>query len=1007
MLMSYKISRLFAAFVGAICLLSTAFAQTKTITGKITDSKDGSGIAGVSVLAKGTTTGTQTAADGTFSLTVPSSTTRLVLSAVGFGTREVTLSGNEVFSSLDASVNNLNEVVVTGYGTARKKDLTGSVTSVKAKDFNKGIQTSPDQLIQGKVAGVQVLNNNGAPGGGTSIRIRGNSSLRAGNSPLIVIDGVQISNVNSRPDVGLSGDIGGSTPSGNPLNFINSADIASMDVLKDASATAIYGSRGSNGVILITTKRGQTGQPKIDFNASVGVSSILKRLDVLDGNQYRTALADFGFPNTATTAANPTANYGGNINALDAILRTAMNQNYGVALSSGNDNAKYRLSFSVLDQEGIIRKTGFKKYTAGINSNFKMLESKKLGLDINVLTSQTIEKIAPISNTAGFRGSLIGQALQWNPTRPLKNTSGALDIQYGSSDINPLAYSEAYNDNAKVTSVLASFAPYYKFNDNLEFKSQMSLNYSNGLRKAYTTAYINIDAIAINNGRGGEATVSQNELLTKQITNTLSYNKTINSKTTLNAVVGHEYLKTEFNGNSSYARGFIPSDKPYYLFMASTDPSVRSTNGFADPTVELQSFFGRVNINLSDKYLLTATMRADGSSKFGKDNKYGYFPSVAAAWNLSNESFMSDVKAVSNLKLRLGWGITGNQDFPAGASQLLYVLNGSNPATFVQQQTPNPALKWESTTTLNAGVDFTILKGRVTGSLDYFNRNTKDILFAKDAADPVTPAGAIKWVNLDANVINKGIEIGLNGNLIRKQNFSWDLSTNLTFLKNEITNFVGEIPTGEVNGQGLSGAFAQLIKTGYPINSFYLKNFIGIDKATGISLYENGEQKFFMGSANPDFLLGVSSTLGYKKFSLELNLNGAFGQKVYNNTANAVTSFNNLGKRNIGVAEYNLAKSLGEKAVNPTSASSRYLENGSYIKLANATLGYKLGNISKNLKNANVFITGQNLFVITKFTGFDPEVNTSKALNGIPSFGMEYTPYPSARTFNFGFTFSL
>ena len=441
--------------------------------------------------------------------------------------------------------------------------------------------------------------------------------------------------------------------------------------------------------------------------------------------------------------------------------------------------------------------------------------------------------------------------------------------------------------------------------------------------------------------------------------------------------------------------------------MASSEPSTRRVNGFADPTTELQSFFGRVILNLSDKYLFTGTYRADGSSKFGTNNKYGYFPSVSAAWNVDRESFMSGISFVKNLKLRASWGITGNQEFPAGASQILYVLNGSNPATFQQAQIANPDLKWESTTTINVGVDFSILKGKVNGSVDYFNKDTKDLLFPRDAADPVTPNGSIKWSNIDGNVINSGVEISLNSTIVKKRDFSWDLGANATFLTNTLKNFVGEIPTGDVNGQGLSGAFAQLIKSGYALNTFYLKKFTGIDKTTGISLYENGEQKFFLGTANPKLILGVSTSAMYKKFSLEINMNGAFGHYIYNNTANAVTSFNNIGKRNIGLSEYNLAKSLGEKPVNPTSASSRYLEKGNYMKLANATLSYSVGNLGKSIKNANVFITGQNLFVLTNFTGFDPEVNVSKPLNGIPSFGMEYTPYPSARTFNFGINFSL
>lgn len=988
---------------------AAVFSQDRVITGKVTDSKDGAPVSGASVVAKGSRTGTSTNADGDFRLTVGSSINKLVISSVGYDNVEVDIDGKtSVTASLTTQPGGLSEVVVTGYGTARKKDLTGAIASVKAKDFNKGLNTAPDQLIQGKVAGVQVINNSGAPGGGTSFRIRGNSSLRTGNTPLFVVDGVPLSNINSRPDIGLT-DVGGGTPSGNPLNFINPSDIAAIDVLKDASATAIYGSRGANGVVMITTKRGQSGAAKVDFSSSFGFSKIAKQLKVLDGTQYKQALADFGFPNTVSTTANPTANFGDNVNAMNSILQTASTQNVGVALSSGTENARYRLSLGFLDQEGIIKKTGFKKYTVGITSNFKLLESKKLGLEINILTSQTSENIAPISNTAGFKGSLIGQALQWNPTRSLRNPDGTPFVQYGSDNINPLAYSEAYNDKARVTTVLASIAPSYKITKGLEYKTLVSLTYSTGIRKSYTTAFININDVAIDNttGKGGEASIAQNELLTRQITNTLSYVKDIANNLNLNAVIGHEYLKTDFSGNSDYGRRLLPTDRPYYYFMASSDPSTRRTNGFADPTTELQSFFGRVILNASDKYLFTGTLRADGSSKFGKNNKYGYFPSLGAAWNISQEDFMNSVSFVKNLKLRFSWGIVGNQEFPAGASQILYVLNGSNPANFAQQQIANPDLKWEQTSTYNAGIDFTLLNGRINGTIDYFSRNTKNVLFPREAADPVTPNGAIKWVNIDGNVLNSGWEFTVNTNIIKKTDFSWDFGINATLLDNQLKNFVGEIPTGDVNGQGLSGAYAQLIKNGLPLNTFYLKKFIGIDKTTGISMYEGGEAKFLLGSANPKLLLGISTSVSYHKLSLELNMNGAFGHYIYNNTANAITSFNNIGKRNIGLKEYNLAKSLGEKPVNPTSASDRYLEKGNYLKMANATLNYNLGNLGKNIKNANLFVTGQNLFVLTDFSGFDPEVNVSKPLNGIPSFGMEYTPYPSARTINFGINFSL
>lgn len=993
-------------------MFQVVYAQ-KTVTGTVRD-QNNNPLEGVSVNVKGTRNTVVTTSGGTFSINAPENAT-LVFSIVGYGAREVSVAGQ---SSIDVSLttqeSSLNEVVVIGYGTARRKDITGAVSSVTARNFNKGIQPAPDQLIQGKVPGVQVVNNSGAPGAGTTVRIRGTSSIRADNQPLFVIDGVPLNNGNSRPDIGLT-DVGGGTPAGNPLNFINPNDIASMEVLKDASATAIYGSRGANGVVIITTKKGQSGAPRIDINSSVGMSKILKRLEVLDGNQYRQALGEYGFPTTVSTPSTPTANFGGNVDALGEILRTAVTTNNNVAISSGNENARYRISLGYLNQEGIIRKTGFEKYTANFSSNFKMLESRKLGLDVNIITSQTIENIAPISNTAGFKGSLIGQALQWNPTKPLRNSNGSLNIEYGSDNINPLAYSEAYNDKAKITTILASISPSYKITSNLEYRMLLSVNYATGLRQAYTSANININDVAkaYNTSRadtiGGEATSANIEIIARQITNTLSYVKDINSKFSLNATLGHEYLKTTNSGGSNYARGFPLSNIPLYQLFPASEPGTRRLNSFSNPIVELQSFFGRAILSFDNRFVFSAIVRADGSSKFGSNNKYGIFPALAASWNLSRESFLSSNKTFNDLRLRASWGITGNQEFVAGASQRIYSLTGANPATFQQTQIANPDLQWEEVKTLNFGLDFALLSSRLSGSVDYFIRNTGKILFPREAADPVTPNSAVRWENLpNGKIENKGLEIALTVGAVRGSKFNWDISANATFLQNKLKDFGSfQLPTGEVNGQGLSGAYSQLLVDNQPLNSFYLKKFIGIDKNTGISIYEGGEEKFFLGSPNPTMLVGLTNNISYNKLSFEFALQGAMGHYIYNNTANAILAFNNLGKRNIGQRELGIAKSVGEQPVNPTSASSRYLEKGDYLRLANATLSYRIGNIGRTFKSANVFVTGQNLFIITSFTGFDPEVNVSKPLNNIPSFGMEYTPYPTSRTFTLGVNFGF
>src|SRR4030095_704578 len=546
-----------------IVLSYSLFAQ-KTVTGKISDSKDGSALPGVSVTVKGTGTGTQTKADGTYSISVPANANILVISSVGYASQEVNVADQTTADVLlVSSGTNLNEVVVIGYGTSRKRDLTGAVGAVSEKDFNKGLQTAPDQLIQGKIAGVQVLNNSGMPGGSTTVRIRGASSIRAGNQPLFVIDGVPIDSACARPSG--PGDIGvGSGYQGtNPLNFMNPNDISSIDVLKDASATAIFGSRGANGVVLITTKKGQSGAPKIEFNASVGISDVMKKLKVLDGDQFRAALQKYNLG---------TANdFKDNVDAFDAITRTGITQNYSISVSGGNEGGKYRVSLGYLDQEGVVRKTDLKKYTANVSGNFRFLESKRIGLDVNLITSQALDNAAPISTNSGFRGSLIGQALQWNPTKPLRKPDGSLNVNKGGDEYNPLAASEAFNDLSKVTTILASISPSLKITNDLEYKLIASINYGIGDRKTWIANFMNfndprpiqrvVDAQGNVTNAGGYARLANNEIVTKQITNTLSYNKSISASLNLNAVIGFEYLKFNNRNNGINAVGF--ADVPY------------------------------------------------------------------------------------------------------------------------------------------------------------------------------------------------------------------------------------------------------------------------------------------------------------------------------------------------------------------------------------------------------------------------------------------------------------
>lgn len=976
-----------------VFLTTAAFAQT-VIKGTISDN-DKMPMAGATVQVAGTSTRTQSDAEGKFQITVPSPTSKLIVSFVGFETQTVNVNNQTIINITLASLNNLDAVVVVGYASVRKSDLTGAATTVSAKDFNKGPLNAPDQLIQGKVAGVQMINNSGQPGGASTVRIRGNSAVTGTGQPLYVVDGVALDGRSARPST--SAGIG-TAPDGNPLNFINPADIESMEILKDASATAIYGSRAAYGVVLITTKRGKSGDTKIDLSASTGVSNIARKVDVLSGDEYRAALAKYGLTN---------GNFGSSVDALDEVTRTAYNQNYSIGISGGSNGNTFRASLGYQDQQGIIKSTDFKKYSAGFNGNFKFLESKKLGLDINMISNQYLESIAPITTDAGFTGSLISQALSWNPTQSFYNANGGLFIDYGSTTINPLAALAANNDKAKVSTILGSISPYYKITPWLEYRMLASVNYSAGIRRASTRSFLNLQGIQPSGTfLGGYASYSNNELITQQFTNTLNFNKEIASKLNLNAIVGYEYSNFMNKGTTNTATGFGEIDADYTDAFQTTAPANRTFSAFNNPTTELQSYFARAIFNYDSKYILTATFRADGSTKFGKANRYGYFPSFAAAWDIKKESFMESASWLDQLKMRVGYGKTGNQDFPSGSAQQRYDFGNSNGApTLVAINNANPNLKWQSDEQTNVGIDFGLLKSRLTGSVDYFHKTTNDLLFPQISFVPAVGGNVPTWVNLPGQIINKGVELTLNGVLIEKDNISWSLGGNATFINNKVQNINGIIKTGSLNGQGLSGVTTEVIQNGLPLFAMVTRQYNGLD-ANGFSLYtDDGFTNYYVGNPNPKVIMGLSTNFRYKKLSFTANFNGSFGQDIYNNTANSVLAISNLGTRNISSALVNLP--VQESLANPIAASSRYIEKGDYLKLANATINYSIGNVGKAIKALNIYVNGQNLFVITNYTGFDPEVNVNKGVSGVPSAGIDYTAYPTARTFNFGVNFSL
>ena len=1000
-------------FLFLVLMLSGSVILAQTVSGTVTESSGP--LPGVNVSVKGTQNGTATDFDGKYTLNNVSNGDIIVFAYLGYKTQEITYTGQTTLDVvMQAESQALNEVVVVGYGSVRKKDVTGSVESVKAKDFNKGVSTSPQQLLQGRVAGVNITQSSGQPGAATSIRIRGANSIRAGNNPLIVIDGVPLDGRNTSPGVSDAGF--GSAQATNPLDFVNSDDIASIDILKDASATAIYGSRGANGVILITTKSGKAGKVKVTFNSSIGTSKIANRIDVLSGKAYGAAL---------TSEGGATANdFGGNVNALDAILMNGSTQNYNLAFSGGSEKNTYRASFGYLRQQGIVKTSQLEKYNGSLTNTYRLLKDDKLKVNTKIIYNFNRDKRALISDNAGFQGSLIGTALMWNPTLSLRNADGSIRQGYAGSfdngqpslSLNPLALLKYNHDITETSRIVASFSTTYEIIKGLTYKFSFDIDRSQSTRRASLSRKLDINGIRFDVAsglNGGRAEINNIDLFAKTFENTLTYNKDITDDINLNALAGYSFQEFSARGSNAIGQNIDIDPGLGSSFLGGF--SQRTINSFRDPRNKLESAFGRINVSAYDKYLLTATLRADGSSKFGANNQWGYFPAVAVAWKINNEDFAP--KFFDVLKLRAGWGETGNQEFPAGAAQQRFAIgfdsNGNTTSTLVN--VANPDLKWEKTTTTNVGIDFAILDRKLSGSVDYFYKKTEDLLFQQDV---IQPAPATKfWVNLPGYNQNQGLEVSLKGVVIDQDDWSFDISGNASFIGNRLKNFpFGDdaFQTGNIDGPGLSNPKSQRLANNQPINVFKMAVFQGFD-GSGNPVYKDGNgglttdanlHKEFVGDPNPDIIVGFNLSLRYKNLDLVANLNGAYGGLIYNNTLNGTLIKSNLNNGR------NITPDLvgnGETASTVNAVSTRYLESGDYLRLSNLTLGYNFVKkmLPKFVDNIRVYATGQNLFVITPYTGFDPEVNTNKAADGVPSFGIEYQPYPTSRTYTFGVNVSF
>ena len=977
-----------------LCVLftQTAFSQTKTITGKILDDK-GAPLQGATVTVKGTKQGASTGPDGSFTINVPSTANTLVISSVGFANQEVSIASSTTVSvSMVPSQNALNEVVVVGYNTVRRKDLTGAVTTVGAKEFNTGVITSPDQLLQNKVAGLEIINNSGQPGSATTVKIRGNSSIRGESSPIYVIDGVILDGRNARPSVNLGTGGFGTTPDANPLLFINPYDIQDVTILKDASATAIYGSRGANGVIVITTKKASSGPTKLEAGLSEGWNvGYMKKFDILNASEFRSALGKFNVSGQ---------DKGSTVDPLKDIAQHSTIQNYYMAMSGGNDNGKFRASALASKTPGLIKSNNLNKYIGSLGGQYKFLD-KRVSIDFNMIYGRTEENVVNVSNTAGSQGNLISAALQWNPTAPYRTANGMFNV-LGNGVGNPLSLIEGYNDVAYVTTLLANTSVTVNIIKGLDYKFLYSINQSDGSRNTNIDGFIR----GFNPIDGAGLGIRSEANLTSQIlTHTLNYHTNLSEDLTLNALAGFEYWKSNF-GNSNYSGlGFNFNLNELQLIASQyTDNlgNAKTTNPasvFRDITTEVQSYFARAEFNYKDKYYLTGTFRDDGSSKFGSANKHGYFPSFGAKWTISNEDFLKSSKTFSNLGFRATWGITGSQDFPAGAAIDQYAIGVYNSGG--QSNVANPNLKWEQTTQIDFGLDFGFLNNRIYGSVDYYNKNTTHILFQNIVIQP-GPSGTY-WINLPGHLKNNGAELSLGAAIVQTKDFDWSVTYNMAYNKNKITDFTPglSIYTGQVNGQGVSGTLGQIITNNQPVDEFYLKKFTGFDQKGNQTYADNPS---FAGDPNPKWLYGGGTTVRYKKATLSVSGGGSGGFLILNNTAISVTNLAGLPNgRNVDKKAVNSGEGIGS----PVAANSRFLESGNFFKLRSANLTYAIGNIGQYIKNANLFVSGSNLFVITKFTGFDPEVNIDKNQNGYPSISIEYVPYPTPRSVVVGLNFSL
>ncbi len=1011
-------------------LLGSAVMAQRPVKGIVNDAA-GIPLPGVNILVKNTVTGTTTTEEGTYSLNVPTDKSILVYSFIGYVTQEVPVNGKTTIDiSLVEDLQNLEQVVVVGYGTVKKSDLTGSVVSVSSTDLKAVPVATFDQALQGRAAGVQVVQSSGAPGGGTNIRIRGTSSVNASSEPLYVIDGMLINSNSGETS------IGGRGPATNPLATINPSDIESIEILKDASATAIYGSRAANGVILITTKRGKSGKGSVTFESYYGVQTVTRKLDLLNATQFA-ELANEANSNAklAPAYANPQS-LGQGTDWQEELFRQAGIANYQLSLTGGTDKTQYALGGGYFTQDGIVVGSGLDRYS--FRTNLTTEVNKRVKVGVNMSYNRTITDGVLTGPGAVVQG-VVYNALLFNPILPVYDPTrpGGYTFQHDRRDAiaNPIAEAKEYISTTTTSRILGNVFAEYQILEGLSLRSSFGIDGLSTKSNSFGPNFLK----RTENSKG-EASVSTLEALTWLNTNTLTYNKQLNPSNSFNALLGYETQKFRNESVNSYAFGF-PESRTGWHDIGSAEIPQTTSNGETEWSI--RSYFGRINYSLMSRYLFTLTGRMDGSSKFSQGNKYGFFPSAAFAWRVIEEDFMKANNLFSDLKFRASYGLTGNQSIPPYRSLALIgqigqgvfstatgseAFRGREPISY-----PNRDLKWETTAQLNLGVDLSILKGRIGLTAEVYHKNTRDLLLSTPI--PYTAGFDNTLLNI-GNVQNKGVDLALNSvNLDGK--IRWNTSFNLSFNRNKITNLARK---GDVN----LGVGGNILREGEPIGTFYGYVFDGIYQtdeeaknspviagqtpAAGDRKYKdisgpngtpdgivNDFDRTVIGSAQPDFVWGLNNTVTYQGISLSLFFQGSQGNQMVNQNLGDLANVN--GKQNVlaeaGLNRWTPQNPSNEYARALTTAndnvfSSRFIEDASYLRLKNVTVSYNfppalLGKVK--MSSARIYVGGTNLWTLTNYRGYDPEGNAYGGTTNI--VGVDFGGYPQARTYTVGLNFGF